>query len=175
MFHPHFGVGITVGGTAHDDVADLTAVIPHPGIENAHATATATTDIDLRRRERAVHLHAAVLLAPPDASFSLRLFGGPTHVTVRQDVVGDMVVLESLTGAGFAVAIIDFDLVAETEGSAWGFHVGADARYFFTERIGVGAMLRVSRADVEIPGLFAEPADIKAGGMQIGGGLRLRF
>jgi hypothetical protein len=72
-------------------------------------------------------------------------------------------------------------VVEEVEANGWGFHGGVDVRYFFTERLGVGGIFRFSRGEVEIPGMFGTaddpppPLDIKVGGVQFGGGLRVRF
>jgi hypothetical protein len=59
-----------------------------------------------------------------------------------------------------------------------GYHVGGDVRYFFTTHVGVGGVVRFTAADVELTGTLFKPAGtttVKAGGLQAGGGLRLRF
>ena len=62
------------------------------------------------------------------------------------------------------------------EGTGWGFHAGADVGYFFSRYAGVGGTLRFSRGSVEMAEPLSEkPAKMTTGGMQFGGGVRLRF
>jgi hypothetical protein len=62
------------------------------------------------------------------------------------------------------------------EGTGWGFHAGADVGYFFSRYAGVGGTVRFSRGSVEMAEPLSEkPAKMTTGGMQFGGGLRLRF
>jgi hypothetical protein len=75
------------------------------------------------------------------------------------------------------VDIVSYD-TKKFEGTGWGFHVGADLSGCFTRVFGLGAFVRYSRGEVEVedtPVLVNEPWEVKVGGFQAGGGIRLRF
>ena len=63
---------------------------------------------------------------------------------------------------------------AEREGSGWGLHAGGDISVFFNRVVGLGGMVRVSRGSVEIDD-YGGREQRHVGGVQIGGGLRLKF
>jgi hypothetical protein len=75
------------------------------------------------------------------------------------------------------VDITTYD-TTKVESTGWGYHVGADASVFFSRVVGVGGFMRFSRGTVTIEdgvALSDAPVDVIAGGVQMGGGLRLRF
>lgn len=177
MFSKKLGAGISFSNTAHvDDAAALAITIPHPFFFDAAGTAAGATEPALKRAEGAVHFQ---LVAQPRAAgpVQLRLFGGPSYFRVKQDLVADIGFLQSATPFSRSnVVSIDEWQRAETEGNAWGFHAGADASYFFSRFVGVGGMFRFSRATVALfDPLSQEDVEFKAGGVQAGGGVRLRF
>ena len=159
MFSRYVGLGVSFTGTAHKDHAGLGA-----GIGNLVLASDATDK--LMRTEGAVNIQ---LMAVPFESrdFRVRVFGGPSYFRYKADMVYDF----SFSG-GLAT---DYDLV-ETEGTGWGAHLGGDASYFFSRVVGIGGFARYSRATVTIPEPMSEEhQDIRVGGFQTGGGLRLRF
>jgi hypothetical protein len=56
-----------------------------------------------------------------------------------------------------------------------GVHAGADVSYFFLRRLGVGVTVQYAGTTIEMPSGGTGTLDVKAGGVQAGGGLRLRF
>jgi hypothetical protein len=56
-------------------------------------------------------------------------------------------------------------------GNGFGGNVGADLSTFFSDRYGFGVFVRYLAANVDLP----SAAGVKAGGVQAGVGLRLRF
>ena len=61
--------------------------------------------------------------------------------------------------------------VANETGTAKGVHVGGDLARAFSDRFGVGVFVRYVAASVDLP----SAAGVKVGGVQAGGGLRIRF
>jgi hypothetical protein len=59
--------------------------------------------------------------------------------------------------------------------SAFGYNVGADLTYRFANNFGVGAMVRYASATVSVTPEGSDASDVKVGGFQFGGGLRIRF
>ena len=181
MITPVFGVGVSFSGTAHEEVADLSARIPHPILANRYATDTALTDEVLQRIEGGVNLQAMLVAAQSDR-FRFRVFGGPTYFRVQQDAVTDIrfnQVFLTFPPAN-AIEITEFDS-ERIEGTGWGFHAGADASVFFNRIVGVGGFAKFSRGSVDLENTLAtavgldDVVSVKAGGFQVGGGLRLKF
>ena len=108
----------------------------------------------------------------------VRVFGGPSFFRVQQDAVDevdynqDYLVFSPVN----SVSITTFTQ-RQVEGTGWGGHVGADVSYFFTHVVGVGGFARFTRGSVDIENTLAGggTVTVKAGGVQAGGGLRLRF
>jgi len=181
MITPMIGVGINFSGTAHEDEADLSARIPHPIFANAHATGVAPTDEKLMRTEGGVNLQAMIVPLQTDR-LRVRFFGGPTYFRVKQDGVNRIAYNQvfGLTSTANAITITSFDS-EEVEENGWGFHAGGDVSVFFNRIIGVGGFGRFSRGNVDLPNSMAistndaDTVEIKTGGFQVGGGLRLKF
>jgi hypothetical protein len=181
MLTPMFGVGVSFSGTAHEDVATLSARIPHPILPNVYATDTSETDQKLQRIEGGVNIQAMVVAAQSD-HFRFRVFGGPTYFRVQQDAV-TAIHFNQVFLIFQPVNTIDIDQFdsERIEGTGWGFHAGADASFFFNRVIGVGGMAKFSRGNVDLEDTLAtaigddDVVTVKAGGFQVGGGLRLKF
>jgi hypothetical protein len=181
MITPVIGVGVSFSGTAHEEAADLSARIPHPIFANAHATGTAPTDEKLMRTEGGVNLQAMIVALQTDR-LRVRFFGGPTYFRVKQDAVHTITYNQvfAFNNTTNNVTITSFD-GGEIEENGWGFHGGGDVSVFFTRVIGVGGFARFSRGNIELENTIAMSAndadtvEIKAGGFQVGGGLRLKF
>jgi hypothetical protein len=181
MITPVFGLGVSFSGTAHEDSANVSARIPHPIIPNFYATDDTLTDQVLQRVEGGVNLQAMIVAAQTDR-FRFRVFGGPTYFRVQQDAVTDIRYNQQfLLLARFnEIQITEFDS-ERIEGNGWGFHAGADASVFFNRIIGVGGFAKFSRGSVDLENTLAtaigddDVVSVKAGGLQVGGGLRLKF
>lgn len=179
MVARHIGVGATLGGAVHGDVAAVSIDIPHPILAGANARAEGETAREIRRRESSLHIHGA-LVSQPSPDLRVRLFAGPTYFRVEQDVVRDILYDQQflpfepahevdITSA--PIVRIPYDQV-----TGWGFHVGADASWFFRRGLGIGGVGRYSRGVVEIQDpLTGGAADLDVGGFQIGAGLRVTF
>ncbi|MGE3178753.1 MAG: hypothetical protein AB7O32_14890 [Vicinamibacterales bacterium] len=174
MFSRRVGVGISLAGTAHEDTAGLAVSVPHPLYFDASAMDAGVTDGTLTRAEGAWHLHA-MLVAAETRRIRVRVFGGPSYFLARQDVVTAITYDQryQVFGRGNQVDINGVR-TAEREGTGWGWHAGGDVSWFFSRVAGIGALVRVSGGSVAIDD-YGGRADRKVGGVQMGGGLRLRF
>jgi hypothetical protein len=170
------GVGVSFAGAGHRTDSAVTVTIPHPFFFNASGTATGTTE-RLTRAEGAAHLQAVVV---PYAGnhVQVRFFGGPSYFRYRADMVQDVSFLQtaSMSNRTNIVAVTGANVV-EAEGTGWGFHIGGDVNYFFSRILGVGGFARFSAGNVS---LDEEPLSevnqkVSVGGLQLGGGLRVRF
>jgi hypothetical protein len=174
LLTPRFGVGVSISQSRHSDVPVLSARVPHPFLFNQFGSDTVEGDTELERTETGVHVQAVFVPFQGDTS-RLRVFIGPTWMRVKNETVLDFDYTQAFTTAppSNRIAITGYDISA-CECSGWGFNVGADYSYFFTPTIGVGGVLRYTRATVE-PVDFSGPFELTAGGVAVGGGLRVKF
>ncbi|MGE0703120.1 MAG: hypothetical protein AB7F99_07665 [Vicinamibacterales bacterium] len=174
MFNSRVGLGVSLAGTAHEDTAGLAISIPHPLVFNASASDATVTSGVLTRAEGAWHIHA-MLVAAQTPRIRLRVFGGPSYFRAEQETVSGIEYDQvfQVFGRGNVVDITSYT-TSESVGTGWGGHFGADVAVFFNRVFGVGAVVRVSRGSVEIAD-YGPAHDIKTGGVQFGGGLRLKF
>ena len=98
--------------------------------------------------------------------------GGPTFFNLQQDLVTTIGYdhVYPYDEASFASAS-----TTPASASAVGFNAGIDIGFFFSEVVGVGAIIRYSGGAVELPGEGESMVPVDAGGFNVGGGLRLRF
>ncbi|HJR58289.1 MAG TPA: hypothetical protein VJ813_02780 [Vicinamibacterales bacterium] len=179
MFTPLFGFGIQFTGTAHQDTADLSIRIPHPLYFDSHADDSGFTDQKLDRVEGGVNLSLVAAIPSNNRNLTFRVYGGPTYFRLEADAVNNIRYLQQF---GIFTTANSVDITSfsseKVEQSGWGLHAGADLGYFFSRHFGVGGFARATRGTVTFsPADFAvtEDLDVKVGGFQAGGGLRIRF
>ena len=160
------GAGVTTFSTSTPTAID--AQVPHPFFFNQPRTVTGEFEGD--RSELAVHIQAK-WIAPVSDKLLVTVFGGPSFFQVEQTIVTDFEYTESYP---FDTATFSRAIASDQSESTMGFHVGGDVAYYFSNQVGVGGMVQYSRATVEMT-VPSGTADVKAGGLQVGGGLRLRF
>jgi hypothetical protein len=185
MFTPWVGAAVAFNRYHDAHTADYSLTVPHPLLFDRAVTHSGTTTDELDHTERAFHLEFVV--APPlnDDSLSLKFFVGPSKLYVNQTLIEDLGITETLTDDGAYDFTIDHVVTGDdskTCACAWGFHIGADLAKYFTPNVGVGVMFRFERATVDLKdaagvaiGNGDATQEFKAGGVLIGGGLRLRF
>ena len=157
-FRPRFGVAAAVSATRSDVAGTAAASIPSP-IRFASPTIVSLDAGSSSRREIALHLQAVYAL-PIGESVTLGIFGGPSIVHLQHGVPNVSVTNNTPT----------VDSVNES-GSGFGGNVGADLSALFSAHYGVGLFVRYAAAGIDLP----SAPDVKAGGIQAGGGLRVRF
>jgi opacity protein-like surface antigen len=164
----NLAVGVGVTRFSKSTATALNASIPHPFFFNQPRSVTGQHEGS--RSELAVHVQVRGMI-PVSDRLQAAVFGGPSFFTVEQSIVNDFDYAESypFDTATFTRAVAD----TQSE-SKIGFNVGGDVAYFFTRQVGVGFTAQYSGATVEMT-VPSGTADVKAGGGQIGGGLRLRF
>jgi hypothetical protein len=174
-FSRHLGLGLALTGTAHKGPAEVYYERPHPNFFNRSASDTANTE-DLTRAEGAVNFSLAVR-APSTGQVEFKAFAGPTFFRAEADAVDTIRYSQVWIGTANVVEILSTG-TRKVDSTAWGFHAGADVGFFFSRHVGFGLSGRFSRGEVTIQddNLIGEgPVDVKVGGTQIAGGLRIRF
>jgi hypothetical protein len=165
QFHPMFGVGVQWDLASYEYIAGIGL----SGIGLVQTIDGASTD-SLERTQNAVNINGVFILPTPDA-WRIRVFGGPTYFSVKQEMVSNFT-FRNLLGI---VEIGNYE-IEDVKESGWGFNAGVDVAYFFTRVVGVGGVVRFNAAtlDFEDP-LTGNDGEIKAGHTIFGAGLRLRF
>ena len=166
----NLAVGASVSWLARETDADVTGRLPHPFWFDRPRSVSGTVT-ELARRETAVHVHAQWVI-PVGRAVAVTLFGGPTWFNAAQDLVTDITFEQAYP---FDVATYSGATVRERSASTIGAHAGADVAYYFSERIGVGGMVRYSRGSVEFDSLDGDTVKNDVGGVHTAGGLRIRF
>lgn len=165
----NLGVGVSVSYTTQDDDAEVTAKAPHPFFFNQPRTATGSQSV--LRQETGVHVQALWMI-PATLHLQIGVFGGPSFYMAKQGLVTAVNYSESYP---FDTATFTNALTEEQSRNAIGFNAGVDVVYLFGSRIGVGAIARFSRAQATFDLVNGGTAPVDIGGVQLGGGLRLRF
>jgi hypothetical protein len=167
-----FNLGIGVGVSRFDksNDASVNARIPHPFFFDRDRS-IAGSAASLTRTETAVHLQVR-WLAPIPGAVELSVFGGPTYVSVTQGLV---TAVEFSQTYPFDVATFTAAASGTQSESAVGYNVGVDVGFFFSRYVGIGALVRFSRASLDLVSEDNGPISVDTGGLHAGGGLRLRF
>ena len=148
----------------------LTASIPHPFFFGVPRVASIDVP-GLDQTQVGLHFQARGLWFV-GSHVHVSVGGGPSLFLVKQGFVTDITPVETYPYDTVTIQIVD-----TSEGSAWGFgfNVNGDVAYYFTRRVGVGAAAQYSQADVTIDGPDGASVEVRAGGLTVGVGLRVRF
>ena len=129
----------------------------------------------LKRNELGIHVQALYAVALGERARVL-LAGGPSIFQTKQDLVRS---IEFDTLPGFTSLKFDQALITEVKKTVVGFSVSADITWTLASHLGVGTVTRYSRAKLTLdPGAesaVSRAIELHAGGLQIGGGIRLLF
>ena len=166
-------VGVSVLNT--NRAGTINGEVPSPLYFNSPRSATRSLASDLEHRQLGVHL-MAVYVYPITETIDVAFFGGPSMFKVSQDLVSG----ETLGAEASPFDAISIDGVTRTTSrkTGMGGNVGVDVTYMLTDMIGVGGLIRYTAASIrpDAPsGVTITPTSIDVGGLQVGGGLRLRL
>ncbi len=167
----HAGVAISV--FENTGTGTIEARVPHPLQFNRPRTTTAELS-GVTRREIGQHITIGWAI-PAAAGIDFIVFGGPSVFTTEQTfVTGLMLTLDK--------EVFPFDTLAfpgaqtETQREhVIGYNLGVDMTWLFSRHVGVGALLRYSDGQKDFTPTGNATVEVKVGGLQAGGGLRLAF
>jgi hypothetical protein len=166
----NFGIGAAVSSFTNSDVASVSGAIPHPFFFTTLRPLSGSTPA-LERSETAVHVQAAYVISSKRWDLALAL--GPTLFYVSQDLVADVIYTEA-----YPYDTITFTGVALAKASTTkaGFNASADVGVKLSKSVGVGGLVRFSRATADFPlAGTAAGASASIGGVQAAGGIRFFF
>lgn len=150
-------LGVSTFHVAGD--AAIAASIPNALFPNRPTVFTATAS-GLRQNDVSVNLQMAWEV-PITPEIDLSIFAGPSIIHVSQEFA------TATPTSGVNAAAVDTQS-ANTAKAGTG---GVDLRFKLTDRVGLGAFARYAGGEVDLPLV----RKLKVGGIQVGGGFRLRF
>ena len=166
----HVGLGVGFSRFSQSTPGVLTAAVPHPFFFNRPRT-IASDVFDLTREELALHAEARFLW-PLTPRVRVSGFGGPSFFKVTQDVVTDFTFTETYP---YDQATFQSAIIATGKKYGVGYNAGGDATFFITRRIGAGFSVMYTHGTLKVPTAAGRNVEVDAGGVLVGGGLRLRF
>lgn len=149
--------------------ASITAVIPHPLLFNAPRTVQDSIS-DVTHNEQNVHVDLMYEL--PVRAVEIKVMGGPTFFNLKQDFVSGVTFNETYP---FDTATFAGATTKQLSKTAVGFNAGVDISRLITPQVGVGALIRYSQADVKFDDPDIGQQTVRAGGVEVVGGVRVRF
>ena len=164
-----FWVGIQYAKTEMKPSATLTAAVPHPILFDAPRTVEGSVN-DVAHNEQNVHV--ALMYALPVHAVEVKVMGGPTFFKLKQDFVAGVAINESYP---FDTATFASATTKQLSETAVGFNAGVDISRPLSSNVGIGALIRYSRADVTFADTDIGQQTVKAGGFEVAGGVRVRF
>jgi len=126
--------------------------------------AVVATANDVGHTENQIHITATWMIPVTD-KIDVGLNFGPTFFSTSTEIPNGVTVTEP-------GATVDTISVGDVDESAVGLHLGIDVNYMMNPRFGFGGMARFTRGSSDLDN---STENIKFGGFQIGGGLRVRF
>jgi len=170
----NLGVGVTVSWFQGSSTAVFDLKIPNPLAANRPLDVAGSVS-DLDRRELGVHVQALYALGLGKRS-RVMLAAGPSIFNTHQDLVRN---IQFDVLPGFTSLMFDHAFIRDVGRTAVGFNIGADITWALASHFGVGTVTRYSRAKLTFdPGSesgVSRAVEVRAGGLHIGGGLRLLF
>jgi len=168
------GVGVITSWFQRSGSGSFVLQVPNPLMANRQLALTGPVS-ELNRRELGIHLQALYAIALGKRAH-IMLAGGPSIFNTKQDLVRS---IEFDTLPGFTSLEFNQALITEVEKTRVGFNVSADITWPLASHFGVGTVTRYSRAKMTLdPGAetaISRAIEMRAGGLHIGGGIRLLF
>lgn len=164
-----FGIGYAVTYAQQTETGSITADVPHPFYFNQFRVVTGQNG--LKSQNIGLHL-SAMYFVPASSSVQVVVFGGPSFFITHQEMVSAIDVSDSYP---FDTAQFVSATVVREDASHLGYNAGVDVAKFFTKSVGIGGLVRYTRAKLDIPAPNGGTASENAGGVQAGVGVRLRF
>lgn len=166
---PRLFAGVSYAAGEMKTDASITAVIPHPILFNAPRTVEGSAD-GVAHKEQNVHVD--VMYALPMRAVDVKVMGGPTFFSVKQDFVSAVSITETYP---FDTATFAGATTKRLSKSAVGFNAGVDISRSLSSTIGIGGLLRYSSADVKFDDANIGQHTVKVGGLEAVAGVRLKF
>lgn len=156
----YLGAALGVSVYSRNGNGAVAASIPSPTAFNKARTDSATAS-NLAHREIGTHL-MVVWFVPIVEKLDVTVSAGPSFIRLTQDLISATVPAGTQT----------ISTKSQSEkADATGVNAGVSLNYLVAPNYGIGGFVRYAGATANLP----SAGDLKVGGLQLGGGLRLRF
>lgn len=169
-FLARLAAGVSVSSLSRDVDGTLNGKIPHPFFFNLPRTISGDLS-GLQHKETGVHIYA-MYLVPIGSRLDIGIFGGPSHFSVKQDLVTDVSYTASYP---FDAATFTGAPTQTVSTSVNGYNVGADVSWRFSRALAVGGLIRFTGASTTLSVASGNEVDADIGGLQTGAGIRIFF
>ncbi|HXD17941.1 MAG TPA: hypothetical protein VN654_13055 [Vicinamibacterales bacterium] len=166
----HLGFGIGVSRFSRSTPLHLAGDVPHPFFFDRGREVSGDVG-GLQRQEVAVHTQVRAM-APVGDRLQVMAFGGYSYFQLTQDVITEVTYTDEYP---YDSASLKGATTTAKAGSKIGVNGGADVAFFLTRRLGLGFGAQYAGATIVLPMGSGAGTRVKVGGVQAGGGLRLRF
>jgi hypothetical protein len=156
-------VGLTYSFTSSQSNAAITGSIPDPRVFDSPRSISASAS-GLKHKENVLHFNATWMMPVTD-KVDVGFSAGPSLFLVKQDVVSSVPTTEPGPAVGTPV------ISGESKATV-GLNAGVDVTYLLSKKWGVGGIARYTWGSAKFAG---GDHSLTLGGLQIGGGLRMRF
>jgi hypothetical protein len=166
------GAGVTY--TSSKGTASISADVPHPFFFNQPrhvdgSTPTTRSEVDMNL--------LVGWMVPVTSKLRVIVSGGPSAISITQTLVTNIDVAEVFP---FDTATFASALTTEGKKTGIGYNAGADVFWMVSRSVGVGAMAQITGATVKETrnsgsGTTSTTISVKAGGSQVGAGIRILF
>jgi hypothetical protein len=163
-----FGVGVAVSHARREGTADVSAQVPHPFFFDQSRTVAGT--VPAIRNETTMYVGAVWML--PFRKVDLMLSAGPSLFHASRTLITDVLYSDAYP---YDTATFGSAPATRVERNAAGFHLGADLTVKLSAQVGIGGLLRFSRASAAFTAAADNASTARLGGLQAGGGLRVGF
>ena len=177
MLKRFLGVGAGYNRVTYEDDVGLSATIPHPTYFAAPGSNSSDTGRALERAEGTANVFMTLLLVRTN-QLHVRVLGGPSFFSYSADMVQDVSYQQAAAPSLPQNSItIDGFTSASAQGSAVGFHAGADVAYFFSKLFGLAGGVRFSDGVVTLDKepLSGISQQVRVGGTVVFVGARVRL
>jgi len=149
--------------------ATVRAQLPHPFFDNRDREVEGTTSA--LRGETGAHLLLGWMIPVTDR-LRVVVMAGPSVVNLEQTIVTDVEFSETYP---YDTASYSGATTRRASRSATGFNAGADVAWMFSNRIGAGGLIQVTRARARLDAGEGRRVSVDAGGAQAAAGIRVVF
>ena len=156
-------VGLTYSFSSSGSNGNITGSIPDPIRFDNPRTISASAS-GLKHKENVLHFNATWMMPVTD-KIDVGFSAGPSLFFVKQGVVSSVPTTEPGPTVGTPV-------VSNESKTTAGLNFGVDMTYLLSKKWGVGGIARYTWGSAK---LTAGDDSLTLGGLQIGGGLRMRF
>jgi len=163
------------GGYSASKTLDATVVtgsVPHPINPNSPRVIDARSLQSLHRLQVG-HVFGAWRFPVLD-KLDVAAFGGASFFNLAQGVVTNVTAMEA-GGPPFSAVKVEQLQSGQHRRNAVGGHLGVDVTYMATRFVGVGLLLRYTDGIVVLPAAKTGTLSVAVGGLEVGGGVRIRF